>query len=169
MEVEKKRCTAHGNLVRDTHTGAPTEEKLADGQLKDHFVLCPEDRAKGFVRPYRDSYLHIGIEGPKYPTVPVDEEFRAQRDYELDPKWVVYEEYPEGADRTGLGRYWTQEQLDKVGKGCGGSTKMGRSIAETYAAQPTYYGSTFCARCGDYFRVGRDGEFVWEDGTRVGT
>lgn len=58
MKAEQKRCTARGNLVRDTKTGAPTEEKLADGQLKDHYVLCPEDRAKGYVEPYRESYIH---------------------------------------------------------------------------------------------------------------
>jgi hypothetical protein len=58
MRSKPKRCTARGKLVKDTRTGAPTEEKLADGQLADHFVLCPEDRAKGYVEPYRDSYIH---------------------------------------------------------------------------------------------------------------
>jgi hypothetical protein len=53
MKTEAKRCTAHGHLVRDTGTGAPTEEKRPDGQLADHWVLCPEDRAKGFVEPLR--------------------------------------------------------------------------------------------------------------------
>jgi hypothetical protein len=47
---------------------------------------------------------------------------------------------------------------------------MPKQIAETYAANPSYYGSTFCCGCGKYLPVGRDGEFVW-DGTndRVGT
>lgn len=58
MKTEPKRCTARGNLVKNTRTGAPTDEKLPDGQLKDHYVLCPEDRAKGYVEPYRDSYIH---------------------------------------------------------------------------------------------------------------
>jgi hypothetical protein len=58
MKTDPKRCTARGNLVRDTGTGAPTKEKLADGQLADHYVLCPEDRAKGYVEPYRESYIH---------------------------------------------------------------------------------------------------------------
>jgi hypothetical protein len=53
---------------------------------------------------------------------------------------------------------------------CGGMTSMPQSIAETYARAPAFYGATFCARCGNYFPVGADGEFVW-DGTseKVGT
>lgn len=45
---------------------------------------------------------------------------------------------------------------------CGGITSMPQAIAETYAANPGYYGSTFCCHCGDYFPVGVNGEFVWE-------
>ena len=57
---------------------------------------------------------------------------------------------------------------------CGGVTRMGRSIAETYASRPSYYSSTFCSRCGNYFPVGESGSFVWveKDGTegpKVGT
>lgn len=44
------------------------------------------------------------------------------------------------------------------------------NIAEAFAANPGYYGSTFCCGCGKYLPVGKRGEFVW-DGTdeRVGT
>jgi hypothetical protein len=117
METRAKRCTARGNSVdpaKVTATGAPTDEKLPDGQLADHYVLCPEDRAKGRVRPLRTSYLH---------------------------------------------------------EKCGGVTTMPMACAETYAVQPSYYGSTFCAICGGYFPVGANGEFVWDDRLRekVGT
>ena len=30
----------------------------ATGQQKDYVVLAEEERAKGFVRPYRDTYVH---------------------------------------------------------------------------------------------------------------
>lgn len=46
---------------------------------------------------------------------------------------------------------------------------MPQACAETYAAQPGFYGTTFCCHCADYFPVGADGEFVWEDGSKVGT
>lgn len=36
---------------------------------------------------------------------------------------------------------------------CGGSTRMGLALCETYARQPSFYGGTFCARCGDHFRL----------------
>lgn len=44
---------------------------------------------------------------------------------------------------------------------CGTTTTMGRSIAETYARDPKFYGSTFCCHCKGHFPVGENGEFVW--------
>jgi hypothetical protein len=51
-----------------TTSGRPVDEVRADqteteGQHKDYIVLCPDERAKGFVRPYRDKYVHVGIGG----------------------------------------------------------------------------------------------------------
>lgn len=54
-------------------------------------------------------------------------------------------------------------------KRCGRTTTMSKEIAETYARDPSYYGRTFCYHCRDYFPVGKNGEFVWDDGSRVGT
>lgn len=53
---------------------------------------------------------------------------------------------------------------------CGTSTRMSRSLAETYARDPYFYSGTFCVGCGAHFPVGLTGEFVWE-GTeeKVGT
>ena len=44
---------------------------------------------------------------------------------------------------------------------CGASTWMGRTIAETYARDPSFYSGTFCCACRAHFPVA---EFVW-DGT----
>lgn len=54
---------------------------------------------------------------------------------------------------------------------CGYSTSMGLAIAETYARNPNFYGQTFCSKCGGYFPVGANGEFVWEENPdqKVGT
>lgn len=116
MKTRAKRCTARGQLVdpEKTSSGAPTNERLADGQLADHYVLCPEDRERGYVEPVRLDYIH---------------------------------------------------------ERCGAVTKMPLAIAETYAAEPEYYGRTFCCGCGEYFAVGASGEFVWNDGSnqKVGT
>jgi hypothetical protein len=53
-------------------------------------------------------------------------------------------------------------------------TARGNLVRDTGTGAPTedkLYGSTFCATCRDYFRVGRDGEFVWDRQSmqRVGT
>lgn len=91
----------------------PDHRELKDnGQQKGYVVLSSEERAKGFVRPVRDSYVH---------------------------------------------------------EKCGTSTKMGQALAETYARQPNFYSGTFCCVCRAHFPVGENGEFVWHDGTKVGT
>jgi hypothetical protein len=163
---ERVRATGRGEPVPSPETSpVPTAEKLPDGQHVDHWVLSAEERAKGFVRPVRRSYVHVGPRGPRYELrdLTYEEVTRyAQFGY------VKFEKYPK--DEGIVGRFWTQGQLDAVGKGCGVRTTMGVAIAETYARQPGFYGSTFCCGCGKYLPVGREGEFVW-DGTdeRVGT
>lgn len=52
---------------------------------------------------------------------------------------------------------------------CGSETRMGRALAETYAAQPHYYGSTWCCACRMHRLVGIQGEFEWLDGSKVGS
>ena len=138
----------------------------SSGQQASYLVLSGEERAKGFVRPVRQSYKHVGIAGPKNPLR--DLEFDEHERYDQFG-YVKFEEYPESRGAT-VGRYWTQEQLDKIGKGCSTVTSMGLALSETYARDPRFYGATFCCGCGKHFPVGEDGEFVWEpDGSRVGT
>jgi hypothetical protein len=53
---------------------------------------------------------------------------------------------------------------------CGGVTTMGKTLAETYARDPSFYSGTFCCHCGSHFSVGADGEFVWAGTSeKVGT
>lgn len=57
-------------------------------------------------------------------------------------------------------------RTEYVHQKCGVVTRMGITIAETYARDPTFYSGTFCVGCGEHFPVGADGEFVW-DGTNI--
>ena len=82
------------------------------GMQKGYIVLTEAERARGFVRPVRRTYVH---------------------------------------------------------EKCGVATKMGTALAETYARDPKFYSGTFCCGCGTHFPVGADGEFVWDDGSKVGT
>lgn len=146
----------------DTSCSAPTDEKRPDGQLKDHWTLPEEDRKKGWVRPLRTNYNHVGIGRPKNPLRDLTEDEHKRYD---EYGYVKYEEYPQ--DAACCGKYWTQAELDKIGKGCGVTTTMPMACAETYAKNPKYYGSTFCCGCGEYFAVR---EFVWSGSTeRVGS
>ena len=52
---------------------------------------------------------------------------------------------------------------------CGVATTMGLALAETYARDPAFYSGTYCCGCGTHFTFGAvDGDFVWDDGTKVG-
>ncbi len=52
---------------------------------------------------------------------------------------------------------------------CGVATTMGLALAETYARDPKFYSGTFCVGCRSHFTFGQpDGDFLWDDGTKVG-
>ena len=168
MTDEKKqtRHTGQGELADDSR-GAPTDERLPDGQYKDHWILPEEERVKGFVRPVRRSYVHVGPVGPENPLRDLTEE---EVERHRGMAYMKYEAYPDEKETVKIGRFWTQEQLDCVTSGgCEIWTLMPMPIAETYARDPGFYGSTFCGGCLEYLPVGTKGEFVWEDGSRVGT
>lgn len=57
--AEQKMCTTSGRPV-DVVRAEQTE---SSGQHKDYIVLCEEERQKGFVRPFRDKYIHVGVDG----------------------------------------------------------------------------------------------------------
>lgn len=133
------------------------------GMQRAYIILTEEERAKGFVRPVRYSYRHVGMR-PTYQTRPLTEEEK-ERFLEKLIGYVAYEKYPEDSGISG--RFWTQAQLDS---GCGQVTTMGQALAETCARDPSFYGATFCATCREHYAVGPKGEFVWEGTSeRVGT
>jgi hypothetical protein len=141
----------------------PSDPRLSRGvdnapvpQNEAYLVLSQEERDKGFVRPLRDTYVHVGPRGPKYPLRDLTPEEKSQHS---NQEYVKYEAYPE-SEYPIVGRSWTQKQLDEVGKGCGGVTTMGLAIAETYARDPKFYGSTYCVGCRMHRAVG---EFRWKD------
>lgn len=152
-EPKPETCLIDGSPVTDDHRNLKE-----NGQQKGYVVLTEEERAKGFVQPVRDSYIHVGIQ-PKYPVRDLTDEEQVRFG---KCKYIKFEEYPkEKAPLTG--RFWTQVDLEG---GCGSLTKMAVELAETYARAPGFYGSTFCCGCGKHLPVS---EFVW-DGTeqRVG-
>lgn len=140
------------------NAGAPAPINPATGQHQAYWVLSPEERAKGFVRPVRLSYKHVGRR-PKYPIRDLTKEEKIRY---AGYSYVKVEVYPDSESPV-TGRFWTDKDLKS---GCGTITTMSRDIAETYARQPDYYGATMCVHCRAHFPVGKDGEFVWMDGDR---
>jgi len=132
-------------------------------QAEVYLVLSDDEIAKGFVRPYRDKYRHVGAPGPKHPLRPFTDE---EKELYADVGYVAFEAYPP-SEKPATGRFWTQAQLDNVGKGCGVETGMGEKLSATYARNPTFYGATYCVGCQAHFPVT---EFVWSaDGQVVGS
>jgi hypothetical protein len=51
-----KLCTTNAKPVAEVRASQTNET----GQHEGYIVLCPDERAKGFIRPYRDAYKHVG-------------------------------------------------------------------------------------------------------------
>lgn len=163
MNEEPKTCTTSGRPV-DVVRAEQTE---TEGQHRDYIVLCPDERAKGFIRPYRDKYVHAG---------------RAVCGAFLDPRhirmgkefWEICAQEPGHAGPCGSPFYGdllpseaTQIHRTHRKGGCGAETKMGNALSETYARDPKFYGATFCVKCNKHLPVD---EFVWSrDGETVGS
>lgn len=136
----------------------------ATGQQKGYVVLSPEERAKGFVRPVRRSYVHVGFGCCGADLGPWREQ---PNDYGYVSRICGGPPSHEGLHGDDGGHavfVATQPELDRLArtgryKGCGALTTMGLAIAETYARDPGFYGATFCATCGRHFLLA---EFVWE-------
>jgi len=151
-----------------SHTTDREDPRLTRGsdseptkQAEVYLVLSEEERAKGFVRPVRAEYRHVGLR-PNFPLRDLTDE---ENERYGDAGYVKYEEYPKGRyPGCVTGRFWTQEELDT--KGCGGVTKMSLPLAETYAREPKFYGATYCVHCRMHRPVA---EFEWMDGTKVGS
>jgi hypothetical protein len=158
-------------------TTDPTEPKLhqqkSNGQNEAYIVLSDEEKAKGFIRPIRDSYIHRGKKNEKgkiEKIIPItDYEFelgRIDTYYNFSTGYSHFAKYSESESPV-IGRYIKKDEAEQLIKnkeyigGCGTLTRMGVSIAETYARDPKFYGSTFCCGCNKHLPVN---EFVW-DGT----
>lgn len=147
--------TTDSNDPRLTHgsDASPTP------QAEVYLVLSEEERAKGFVRPYRDSYVHVG-ERPKGPLRDLTDD---EKERYAQFNYVAYEAYPKNGSPL-VGRFWTQEQLDRTA--CQSTTTMSQALGETYARNPKFYGATYCVHCRMHRPVS---EFRWADGTVVGS
>jgi hypothetical protein len=55
-----KQCTTDGRSPAEARASQTNET----GQHPSYIVLCAEERARGFVRPYRDAYKHVGRAEP---------------------------------------------------------------------------------------------------------
>jgi hypothetical protein len=132
-----------------------TEIDPATGMQKGYVVLTAEERAKGFVKPVRRSYTHVGPPG-----APPNLRDLTPEEHERYDQYGYAKFEPYGEDQSPVtGKFWTEAELKRAGKRCGSLTTMGTSLAETYARDPNFYSGTFCCACGQHFPLN---EFKWE-------
>jgi hypothetical protein len=157
------------NFKRYQHmiTDNPKDPRLTEGQKNEtgqheiYLVLSAEERAKGFIRPVRRSYVHVGRFLHYTELVEMlSEGHDFFPDYAARMKVVSKDgksNWVELARREELEAWQAGRRLG----GCGGVTTMGQALAETYAREPSFYWATFCSHCNKHFLVS---EFFW-DGT----
>lgn len=140
-----------------------------DGQHERYPTLSAEERAKGFVRPVRQEYAHVGR------AVCGDTSTVMEKPAEPGKVWACTMQPGHDGEHESWGQMLPEEAARQVQGGCGGTvTWMGLALAETYARQPDYYGATYCTKCRTHPPVGPFGEFVWvvngkASNERVGT
>lgn len=151
-------------------TTDPNDPRLGHGvdenpvpQNEVYLVLSEEERAKGFVRPVRNSYIHVGKSHSHYKGIHrmlTDEELLEHK----KKGYVAVMTVLTREDGSFLGgTYVTKEELEayqfnKRTGGCGSVTTMGQDLSETYARNPDFYGSTYCVYCQKHLPVS---EFKW--------
>jgi hypothetical protein len=157
-------------LTTDPNDPCLNAGQKEEGQNNCYLVLSEEERGKGFVRPYRDAYVHKGRlykDGINVLDSPYESDYNGKT-------YVATANVIKGDDGKWIGAtYLTKEELDQYNRtggyvgGCGTLTIMGRALSETYARQPNFYGATFCCGCNKHLPVG---EFVWDkDGEILGS
>jgi len=155
------------SLTTDKNHPGVNKPKGEGEQNEAYLILSEEERAKGFIRPVRTDYVHVGKNIKKHWKSIHRILTKEEQEEHKDKKYVAIMTVLTKEDGSFLGgAYVTQEELSAWENGayldgCGTRTTMDREIAETYARNPLYYGATWCMGCRKHIDVG---EFVW-DGT----
>ena len=155
MRDEKRAisATTDGQPARPgfENASAPAPVNPRTGQHEAYWVLSPEERAKGFVRPVRRSYRHVGQRVCGKPKADA-----------AAPSSVCVD-VPGHDGECAIWRGATDAEFERHGQtghlgGCDTVTTMGQAIAETYARDPRFYSGTFCVSCREHFPLD---QFVW--------
>jgi len=128
-----------------SYTTDKNDPKLKEGQQNEtgqhdiYLILSEEERAKGFVRPLRFSYIHVGRSLKAFKGIYKMLDENERKKY---PKYVAIMTVLTNEDGSFKGgTYVTQEEFnawknEELIGGCNTVTTMSRPLAETYARDP---------------------------------
>jgi hypothetical protein len=166
-------------------TTDPNDPELGHGidtgkvpQNKKYLVLSEDELAKGFVRPVRGKYIHVGKkierheDGRLYGKLILidDLDYPINDSYTHETGYGGYIKYPDDHPGSAIGKYITIFEVKAIQSrkvyfgGCEGETSMGKSLAETYARDPKFYGATYCVHCSKHLPVK---EFIWSNTNEI--
>jgi hypothetical protein len=98
-------------------------------------------------------------------TDPTDPRLGHGEDKERRPQNEVYLVLSEAERQSGFVRpYRDTYKHTKGEEACQTTTKMNRAISETYAKDPSFYGSTYCVCCGKHLSL-KYFQWVEKDGS----
>jgi len=129
MKELRKETTSGKPPENPLSSSTPTDKKKPNGQYEDYWVLSKEEREKGFIRPLRFSYKHLGKDLDLKRMIPIEKYFKENAEeypQERQLRYINTYGYVGFIPNTDhhsaiLGRFVKQSDL---GSGCGHITKM---------------------------------------------
>ena len=118
-------------------------------------------------------FIPEGIFGHSEVMITTDPTHPGLKELQSNRQQIAYLVLPEEEIELGLVRPLRFSYQHVV---CGSVTRIGLSIAQTFARQPSFYTQTFCAACRAHFPLKTyddsgaipQFQFFWEDGSPVG-
>lgn len=85
--LDGKVTTTSGRTPENFQPGAPEGIDPTTGQHKSYWVLSERERAKGFVKPVRQTYKHVGADGRRGCQMKTTMGLALAETYARDPKF----------------------------------------------------------------------------------
>jgi hypothetical protein len=159
------RCTSSGSLPRTRKTRR-SRLSASSAMASTRTTGCSARRSAPRASCDRCATLTCMSASPDRSSRPAISPDESERFNATRSGWVKFEPYPAGYKGSATGRFWTQAQIDSIGKGCGTVRRPCRAQdrGDIRAVSRATTAPRSAAAAAPTSRSAVDGEFVW-DGT----